>query len=193
MAMSFPRMSRTSSPGIVTMSVPLNRICPPVMRPGSCTRRRMESAVTLLPQPDSPTMPRVSPGCKSKLTPSTALTTPSSVKNWVLRSLTCRTGAVTVSASGQGQRDGWDQDDVGRDPDGMEPVGRHRTPGWRGRLDAKTEEAQESLEEDGLWNAEGGLDDDRSQRVRQDVARQDLVGSGTGGPGCLDELPLPKG
>ena len=42
----------------------------------------IERAVTLLPEPDSPTMPSVSPAATVKLTPSTARTTPSSVKNW---------------------------------------------------------------------------------------------------------------
>ena len=46
--------------------------------PGRSTMRRIERAVTLLPQPDSPTMPSVRPGCRSKLAPSTARTTPSS-------------------------------------------------------------------------------------------------------------------
>ena len=44
---------------------------------GMSWRRMIESEVTLLPQPDSPTIPRVSPGMIEKLTPSTALTTPS--------------------------------------------------------------------------------------------------------------------
>ena len=42
--------------------------------------------VTLLPQPDSPTIPRVLPFSIEKETPSTALTIPSSVRKWVLRS-----------------------------------------------------------------------------------------------------------
>jgi len=50
--------------------------------------RMSESAVTDLPQPDSPTMPSVSPAASSNDTPSTARTTPSRVKNCVLRSLT---------------------------------------------------------------------------------------------------------
>ena len=37
----------------------------------------IDSAVTLLPQPDSPTSPSVSPARTAKLTPSTALTMPS--------------------------------------------------------------------------------------------------------------------
>src|ERR1700682_527764 len=48
----------------------------------------MLSAVTDLPQPDSPTTPRVSPFSMYRSTPSTARTTPSSVKKYVLRFLT---------------------------------------------------------------------------------------------------------
>ncbi len=36
----------------------------------------IESAVTLLPEPDSPTMPSASPAASAKLTPSTARTMP---------------------------------------------------------------------------------------------------------------------
>ena len=39
----------------------------------------MVRLVTLLPQPDSPTIPSVSPGSTANETPSTACTTPSSV------------------------------------------------------------------------------------------------------------------
>src|SRR4051812_10089716 len=57
---------------------------PATMRPGGeAIRRNMESEVTLLPQPDSPTMASVSPGATEKETPSTARTTPSRVKKWV--------------------------------------------------------------------------------------------------------------
>ena len=53
---------------------------PPTIRPGRSTMRRMERAVTLFPQPDSPTMPSVCPARTSKLAPSTAFTVPSSWK-----------------------------------------------------------------------------------------------------------------
>ena len=42
------------------------------MRAGSSSSRISDSAVTLLPEPDSPTMPSVSPAATEKLTPSTA-------------------------------------------------------------------------------------------------------------------------
>jgi hypothetical protein len=48
-------------------------------RPGFGLRLRIDIIVTLLPQPDSPTTPRVSPGLTLNETPSTALTIPSSV------------------------------------------------------------------------------------------------------------------
>ena len=45
---------------------------PPAIRPGGCTSRMIDSAVTDLPLPDSPTRPSVSPARISKLTSSTA-------------------------------------------------------------------------------------------------------------------------
>ena len=53
-------------------------------------RPMMVSIVTDLPQPDSPTMPSVFPVSTENVTPSTALTMPSSVRKCVRRSLTSR-------------------------------------------------------------------------------------------------------
>ena len=65
------------------------------------TMRRIDCAVTLLPQPLSPMMPRVCPWWTVRLTPSTALSVPSSSEKWVLRSLSSSTGAwVAVSTRG---------------------------------------------------------------------------------------------
>jgi hypothetical protein len=50
------------------------------MRPaGSGRRRTIERPVIVLPQPDSPTSPSVSPARSEKLTPSTARTMPQRV------------------------------------------------------------------------------------------------------------------
>ena len=49
-----------------------------------------EYAVTDLPEPDSPTMPRTFPLSRLKDIPFTARTTPASVKNEVCRSLTSK-------------------------------------------------------------------------------------------------------
>src|SRR5437773_12003581 len=71
-------------------------ILPPTILPGSGTRRRTDSAVTVLPLPDSPTMPRVSPLPTSRLTPSNAFTVPEDVKKCVFRSSTRSSGARSL-------------------------------------------------------------------------------------------------
>jgi hypothetical protein len=60
---------------------------PLAMRPGGdATSRMIDSAVTDLPQPDSPTTPSVVPRGTANETPSTARTVPRSVRNSVTRS-----------------------------------------------------------------------------------------------------------
>src|SRR5688572_18515761 len=74
-----PRRSRMRCAGTLSRSSPSNSTSPATMRPGGCgTRPMIESAVTLLPQPDSPTMPRVRPRPRLRSTPSTARTSPRS-------------------------------------------------------------------------------------------------------------------
>src|SRR6266404_4174564 len=57
---------------------------------GTGTSRISERLATVLPEPDSPTIPTVSPCLTSKLIPSTALTVPSSVSKYTRSSLTLR-------------------------------------------------------------------------------------------------------
>src|SRR5579859_500887 len=178
MAMSRPRISRISSSVSWSRSSLRKRTWPDTIFPGSGTRRRIDRAVIDLPLPDSPTMPRVSPGYRSKVTPSTARTMPSWVSNWVRRSRTCRIGAATLAARArvqrvaepvtqeverhqrQRQRDRRRDDHVRREADGIDAVFRHRAPRRRRLLDARAQKAQEGLEQDRRGNAEGGLDDD---------------------------------
>src|SRR2546422_892917 len=54
-------MARMSDSDSASSSRFLNRTAPPAMRPGGCTRRMIDNAVTDLPLPDSPTRPSVSP------------------------------------------------------------------------------------------------------------------------------------
>ena len=76
----FPLKSCSSLIFISRIFLPLKRISPSTILPGGCfIRRRIERAVTLFPEPVSPTMPSVSMTFKSKETPSTAFTTPPSV------------------------------------------------------------------------------------------------------------------
>src|SRR6516164_4443532 len=92
--MSLPRMPSISLSVRSKRLVPTKRMVPPTIRPGgSATRRRTDSAVTLLPHPDSPTTPNVSPLCTSYETPSTARTTPAAVKKWVCK--------FSISSSGE--------------------------------------------------------------------------------------------
>src|SRR5215469_15084996 len=106
-----PRRSRISAGLSFRRSMPSNRISPEAIRPGGRGINPMiESAVTLLPQPDSPTMPSVRPGLSEKLTPSTARNSPLSVSKYVARFLTSRSErAVAAPAPGPmiGFRAGW--------------------------------------------------------------------------------------
>ena len=78
-AMSLPRRRRISRSPIDRSSFPSNQISlpAPISAGGMSSRRMIVRAVTLLPDPDSPTMPRVWPRPSEKLIPSTAGTVPS--------------------------------------------------------------------------------------------------------------------
>ena len=97
--MSPPRIERISRPLALSLtrstsapSARVRMISPSTMRPGRSTIRRIDCAVTLLPQPLSPTMPSVFPGKTSNDAPSTALVVPSSWKKLVFRFLTESSG-----------------------------------------------------------------------------------------------------
>ena len=82
MAISPPRTAIICSSENVKRSRPLSTTWPPTMRPaGRGTKRMIDSAVTDLPDPDSPTIPSVSPRRRWMLSPSTALTVPHRVVN----------------------------------------------------------------------------------------------------------------
>jgi hypothetical protein len=93
--MSRPRISRICSSSRSSSERPSNMMRPfgiLAVRRGSS--RMIESAVTDLPEPDSPTMATTSPRFTVKLTPSTARTMPRVVVNWVWRSSTANSGAA---------------------------------------------------------------------------------------------------
>jgi hypothetical protein len=104
-----PRIERISAPFASSLarstcepSVRVRTISPSTMRPGRSTIRRIDCAVTLFPQPLSPTMPSVFPGATSNEAPSTALVVPSSWKKLVLRFLTERSGLASVGTNFSG-------------------------------------------------------------------------------------------
>ncbi len=80
MEMRLPRISSISGSESAARSLPSKKTAPSTIFPEAGSRRMMESEVTLLPLPDSPTSPMIWPGSMAKSTPLMACTTPSSVK-----------------------------------------------------------------------------------------------------------------
>ena len=78
-AISLPRILRIPSSGSDRISRPSNQtsLSVPISAGGMSSRRMIVIAVTLLPEPDSPTMPSVWPRGSENEMPSTAGTTPS--------------------------------------------------------------------------------------------------------------------
>ena len=74
-AIRLPRIARISAGLFASKSSPSSSMRPPTMRALGESRRTMAWQVVVLPQPDSPTRPKVSPASRLKLIPSTAFTT----------------------------------------------------------------------------------------------------------------------
>ena len=99
MAISRPRIDRSWRSGSPTSWRPLNSIEPAAMRPVDSSRPRMDSAVTLLPEPDSPTSATVSPRSMWNDTSLTASTSPRRVAKRVRRPRTSSTTSGTCTPS----------------------------------------------------------------------------------------------
>src|SRR6267154_2626843 len=155
-AISPPRMPRSERFDDFSRSCPLNTIEPLGMRvvARSCSRR-MESAVTLLPLPDSPTTPTQSPSPMSIDTPSTAVTQPASTRNCTVRSRIASSGAAATLVASL-------HDDV--------------APACQRRLHADAEKAQRRLGKDGVGEDEGQVDKQRTETVRQNMTHDDPQG-----------------
>ncbi len=80
-----PRSERIVRSGSFSKSCPSKRTSPESILPGAGTRRMIDSDVTVLPDPDSPTTATVVALGTSKETPSTALKAPAPVGNDVTR------------------------------------------------------------------------------------------------------------
>src|ERR1051326_7858379 len=188
-----PRTSSSSRSESVVSSRPSKRIEPETIRAGGVgSSRTIESAVTDLPQPDSPTMPSVRPASTLKLTPSTACTTPSRVKKCARRSVTSSSGmsglprawvervAEPVGDEVRTQderrdRETRDDDDVRVRAVGVAAVLRHRSTARVGGIDAEPEEGQEGRAEDDAGQLEEDRDHEDAERVRQQVTPEDRV------------------
>ncbi len=71
MAMSSPRTRRISASESARTSRPFSSTRPPVRLASRGVRRMIDKALTLLPEPDSPTSATVSPGATENETPCT--------------------------------------------------------------------------------------------------------------------------
>src|SRR2546426_17391 len=224
-AISAPRIARISGPfgaSFVKSTTWLlappsvagrrNWISPSTIRPGRSTIRRIDRAVTLLPQPLSPTMPRVAPGYRSKLTPSTAFTVPSSWGKYVFRFRTDKSVCVAVLTSiGIGgvpqsiaqEVEGHDDDDHGHGRDHQPRGDGHRldvlgllqqdAPADRGRTQAQAQEAQRGLADDHRGQGERGRRDDVAHERRHHVHKDGPHLAAPHEPGGNDEVLLTQG
>src|SRR6185369_1150328 len=200
-AISPPRRSRRSRPLIACRSRPAKARRSARTRPGSSMRPRTASAVTLFPEPDSPTMPTTSPASTEKLTSSTATSAASPTGKstvsprtsrrlgsaFTALPLQLRVESVAQAITGEVERQHGDEDrQAGKrhDPpcalDELERARQHRAPFGRRRLRAETEEAERGGVEDRRREAEGRLDDERRGAVGQHGVEHQACGAGAG-------------
>src|SRR5271166_3202332 len=101
MAIIRPRIWRISREDFWVSSSPWKVMRPPATRAELGSKPTIERQVVVLPQPDSPIRPRVSPSFRLKLMPSTALTTrlPPKVVKCVCSSETSRSGVMATNSS----------------------------------------------------------------------------------------------
>src|SRR3954453_14142788 len=93
MAISLPRSARMSLSRMAIRSCPRKTASPSTCAFGSRMSFSKLIIETLLPEPDSPTIPRTSPWLTVKDRPSTAVTTPRRVRNLTARPRTSSSGS----------------------------------------------------------------------------------------------------
>src|SRR5438132_829717 len=193
-AMSLPTSARRCASESARRSRPAKARRRARTRPGNSTRPISASAVTLLPDPDSPTQPTTSPTSSVRSIPSTAMTGAASAPNSTRRS-SISTRAMRLlslelwiervaqpvaheieSEHGDENRETRESHHPGRALDELERVGEHRAPLGRRRLRPQAEEAQRGGVED--------RDRDETDQERQpravDQPRQDVASNGIG-------------
>src|SRR5215831_13298348 len=178
--------------GMASKSSPAKRMRPPSWR---ALRARMPStalASVVLPQPDSPTRPKISPRRTLRLTPSSTLAGPTSVANETRKPSTSSRLSAGVATSDPGienvaqavtqKIEAHHNDEDGkpggeREPPGLGEelarFGDHAAPlGCRGRS-TEAEEAERAGGQDGESHADRSAHDDRRQDIGQDVQKDD--------------------
>src|SRR5487761_364071 len=146
---SAPRMCRSSASVAESRSTPSNRALPETRAP--LVSPTIVWVDTLLPDPDSPTMPSVWPASTVKLTPRTARSTPSCVAK-----LTCRSSTSSSAISGLPARSG---------PDNGEPSSSVAQPHVRDVVVLVDRQVHRVLQLRGLVQRDG----DRGQRDERRV------------------------
>src|SRR4051794_5584399 len=139
---------------------------------------------TLLPEPDSPTMPSALPRWTSYETPSTAFTIPSSVSKWTVRSRTLSRGSDIADARVDERVE--DVDDQVRDDDEERPEEHrsldHREVAVLDRVEGKPADpgdVEDALGEDRAAEQHADVDarggDERSDCAAHAVAQDDTA------------------
>src|SRR5690349_6575392 len=208
-AMRSPRMRSISASGSASRSRPRYSTRPPAIFPGGSISRRIDSAVTVLPEPDSPTMPSTRPADSVKDSPSTAFSTRPALAKWVRSSSTARRASLTVPPARSAPRLGVerlaqpvadevegegdeDDDQAGEDGDVRRlaqhhpSVAHHDAPVGRRRLHPEAEEAQARADDDHQADQGGGVDQHRRDHVGEDVADDDRRLAGAAGARRFD-------
>src|ERR1051326_533683 len=161
--------------GIASKSSPAKRIVPPAVRAFFAIVPRIAFASVVLPHPDSPTSPMISPGRMVRLTPSSTRAGPDSVANETKRFSTSRrltsAGGTAdprvehvTQAVAQEIESHHDEEDrkPGRErvPPGLGQelarLGNHAAPLRRGRRRAEPQESERARGEDGESHADRG-------------------------------------
>jgi hypothetical protein len=197
--MSFPRTFRISSSSSFTRSRPCNIMLPAAISPFGGSRRMTAAATVLLPHPDSPTTPTISPGPHVEIcVPNGSQhAVPGVVLDREVADLEQRPGHTfrhhallvpdsfgsstsrSVSANNvkpeRGDREGepGPQDGPRGVPHKLEPVRQDNAPGRRRGPHAQPQERESGLERDHHGQVHRREDQQGRQHVRQDVRQQD--------------------
>src|SRR5512132_3570383 len=210
-AISLPRTERRARSLCRTRSRPWKTALPDSIRPFRDNRPRIDSDVTLLPQPDSPTMPSVSPGAMSKLMPLTAYTVPRRVQKRTCMSSTESRGCLLATRPqlpierlaqpipdqveaehGEDDRKTGDDREERRDRQVLVHVRQHRPPLRRRRvLRTEAEEAEPRNVDDRRGHCERRGDDHDGHRVGHDVRDEDDAAAHADRPRSEHEIVLP--
>src|SRR6266853_728451 len=187
-------MPRRTSCGQRSRSMPSSTAPAPSIRPGGCgTKPRSERHVTDLPDPDSPTIPSVSPRSMQKDTPSTARTTPLRVWKDVRKSSTSSSATPSVLRCPDVERIAQAvAEEIQREQRRREYRGRvdqqprrllhllgalldEQSPGTHRRLHAESEETQKGLQQHHRGNGERRVHHHGTEHIGDHVAQNDAA------------------